>query len=195
MATNVRAVTGIAHRAKVKAPQRPASRGKAVVKAPQEKRGVGLLAYRSGTGVDAYVRLVRGASPMDIMEIERTGVAGSFLKDLSKKMDLPAAQVFRILGVPRTSGESKAAKGQLLTGKSGLAAVGLIKLVGIAQEIVNNSTAAGAKNFDSVKWLGQWVERPQPSLGGRKPSDMLDTPTGVDVVARLLGSMQSGAYQ
>lgn len=35
---------------------------------------------------------------------------------------------------------------------------------------------------------------PSP-LGGRKPADLIDTPTGVEVVARLLGSIESGAYQ
>ena len=39
------------------------------------------------------------------------------------------------------------------------------------------------------------IERPQPALGGRKPADLIDTPTGVEVVARLLGSIESGAYQ
>ena len=60
--------------------------------------------------------------------------------------------------------------------------------------IVQDSTAAEAKNFDTVKWLGQWIERPQPALGGSKPADYLDTPTGVEIVSKLLGAMRSGAY-
>ena len=28
-----------------------------------------------------------------------------------------------------------------------------------------------------------------------KPAELIDTPTGVDVVARLLGAIESGAYQ
>ena len=71
----------------------------------------------------------------------------------------------------------------------------MIKLLGIAQSIVNNSTAAEAKAFDAAKWLGQWIEQPQPALGGRRPADLISTPTGVEVVARLLGSLESGAYQ
>jgi uncharacterized protein (DUF2384 family) len=71
----------------------------------------------------------------------------------------------------------------------------MVKLLGIAQSIVANSTASEARDFDAAKWLGLWIERPQPALGGRKPADILDTPTGVEVVARLLGSVESGAYQ
>jgi len=89
----------------------------------------------------------------------------------------------------------KAAGGKMIAGGAGQAAIGMVKLLGIAQEIVANSTATEAKGFDAAKWLGQWIERPQPSLGGRRPADLLDTPTGVEVVARLLGSIESGAYQ
>jgi len=64
-----------------------------------------------------------------------------------------------------------------------------------ARQRFQPTTASEAKMFDATKWLGQWIERPQPALGGRKPADLLDTPTGVELVARLLGSIESGAYQ
>ena len=153
------------------------------------------ILYRRNKGVDAYVRAISAASPMEIVAIERQGVQGAFIKDLSKRMDLATSRIFAILGVPKATAEKKAAAGELVTGRGGQAAVGMIKLLGIAQGIVENSTASQAKGFDAAKWLGQWIERPQPSLGGRKPADLIDTPTGVEVVARLLGSIESGAYQ
>jgi len=73
----------------------------------------------------------------------------------------------------------------------GQAAIGVIKLFAIAKEIVANSTAAESKDFETAAWLGQWIERSQPALGGRKPADLLDTPTGFERVARLLGSIGS----
>ena len=73
--------------------------------------------------------------------------------------------------------------------------LGLVRLLGITQDMVASSTADEARDFDAPKWLGRWLERPQPSLGGRKPADLLDTPTGVEIVARLLGAVESGAYQ
>jgi putative toxin-antitoxin system antitoxin component (TIGR02293 family) len=153
------------------------------------------LTYQSAKGVDAYVLEVSAATPMEIVEIERQGVQGSFLKALSKRMSVPTSRIFTILGVPKATAEKKAASGEFVSGAGGQAAVGMIRLLGIAQEIVNNSTADEARNFDSAKWLGQWIERPQPALGGRKPAELIDTPTGVEVVARLLGSIESGAYQ
>ena len=153
------------------------------------------ILYQRTQGIDAYVHAIAHATPMEIVEIERQGVLGTFIKDLSKRMELPTSRVFNILGVPKATAEKKAAAGEFVSGSSGQAAVGMIKLLGIAQEIVNNSTAPEAKNFDAAKWLGQWIERPQPALGGRKPADLVDTPTGVELVARLLGSIESGAYQ
>ena len=154
------------------------------------------IAYqRDQGGVDAYVRAVASASPLQIVDIERQGVMGTFIKDLSKRMEVPTSRVFAILGIPKATAEKKAAAGALVGGSGGLAAVGMIRLLGIAQGIVDNSTASEARDFDAARWLGKWIEQPQPALGGRKPADLIDTPTGVDVVARLLGSVESGAYQ
>jgi putative toxin-antitoxin system antitoxin component (TIGR02293 family) len=164
--------------------------------APKPRRGTkAVILYQRNKGVDAYVRAVSGATPMEIVAIERQGVQGIFIKDLSKRMDLATSRFFAILGVPKATAEKKAAAGELVSGSGGQAAIGMIKLLGIAQDIVENSKAPEAKGFDAAKWLGQWIERPQPSLGGRKPADLIDTPTGVEVVARLLGSIESGAYQ
>ncbi|MEJ7668257.1 MAG: antitoxin Xre/MbcA/ParS toxin-binding domain-containing protein [Casimicrobiaceae bacterium] len=154
-----------------------------------------MIAYHSTKGVDDYVRRVARATPMQIVEIERQGVFGSFIKDLSKRMEIPSSRIFAILGIPKATAEKKATAGERVAGRGGQAAIGMVKLLGIAEEIVANSTASEAQGFDATKWLGQWIERPQPALGGRKPADLLDTPTGVDVVARLLGSIESGAYQ
>ena len=155
----------------------------------------GVIAYRSTKGVDDYVRQVARATPLQLVEIERQGVLGSFIKDLSRRMDIPSSRIFTILGVPKATAEKKAAAGERVEGSGGQAAIGMVRLLGIAQEIVANSTAREAKTFDATKWLGQWIERPQRALGGRKPAELMDTPTGTELVARLLGSIESGAYQ
>jgi len=154
-----------------------------------------VVAYRPGRGVDDFVQQVSVATPLQLVEAERHGVAGRFLKDLSKRMEIPATRIFDMLGVPKATAEKKSAAGEVLAGSGGQAAIGVAKLIAIAQGIVANSTAEDATGFDAAKWLGQWLERPQPSLGGRKPAELVDTPTGIEVVSRLLGSIESGAYQ
>lgn len=158
-------------------------------------RGVHIVMYHPSRGVDDFVHQVSIATPLQLVETERKGVAGRFLKDIAKRMEIPAARVFTMVGVPKATAEKKAAAGEVVSGSGGQAAIGIARLLGIAQAIVSNSTAAQAKGFDSAKWFGQWLERPQPSLGGRMPADLLDTPTGIAVVARLLGAIESGSYQ
>ena len=63
-------------------------------------------------GVDACVKHVASATPMEIVAIERAGVPGSFIKDLSKRMKIPSSRIFRILGVPKATAEKKAATGR-----------------------------------------------------------------------------------
>lgn len=153
------------------------------------------IVYQSKTGIDAYVQQIFDATPMQIVEIERKGVPGFFIKDLSRRMEIPSSRIFRILGLAKATAEKKAAAGEMIAGRGGQSAIGMVKLLGIAQRIITDSTADAAQDFDAARWLGLWIERPQPALGGRKPADLLDTPTGVQVVARLLGSIESGAYQ
>lgn len=154
-----------------------------------------VVMYVHDKGVDDFVQQVHGATPIQLVEAERHGVDGMFLKDLSKRIDMPAARVFTMLGVPRATAEKKAMQGAIVSGSGGQAAIAIAKLLGTAKAIVENSTSLEAKGFDSAKWLGKWLERPQPALGGRKPADLIDTPTGVEVVTRLLGAIESGAYQ
>lgn len=145
--------------------------------------------------VDAYVKKVISANSEQLMELEQEGVPGTFITGLSERLNVPKQRMYGVLGISKATAERKATKSGKLTGASGYAALGMAKLLGIAQEIVDNSTAEEANGFDAAAWLGEWIERPQPALGGRKPAEMLKTPTGIKVVARLLGSLESGAYQ
>jgi len=153
------------------------------------------ITYRPAKGIADFVDQVARATPAVLIATERHGVTGIFLKDLSKKMELPAVRVFSMLGIPKATAEKKATTGSLVSGSGGYAAIGVAKLLGIVEALVADSTAPEATGFNSAKWLGIWLELPQPALGGKRPADMIDTPTGLEVVTRLLGSIHSGAYQ
>jgi len=74
--------------------------------------------------------------------------------------------------------------------------VGLMELINRVEDMLaaerDNEQARG---FDVEKWVGEWIQRPQPALGGLAPADVMDTPTGRASVMRVLGAIQSGAYQ
>lgn len=151
--------------------------------------------YARKKGVDAFVDQVAEATPMQVHEAELRGVDGHLLKDLAKRMDIPAVRLFQIIGIPKATAERKSAAQEPITGAAGQAALGLTRLLALARGIVADSTAADAKDFDAARWLGRWLEQPQPALGGRKPADLIATPTGLEMVTRLLGAIESGAYQ
>jgi len=145
--------------------------------------------------LSGYVDYLREATPLQRVEAEREGVPARMVKHMASDMDLPAVRMFDILGIAKATAEAKAAQQAHITGASGQAALGLIQLLGIARDIVADSTDPAAADFDAARWLGLWIEQPQAALGGQRPADLLDTPTGLSVVARLLGALASGAYQ
>ena len=152
------------------------------------------LAYHDGEGVHAYIKRLREADPMELVEIERKGIDSTFLVDLAAGLGLPRSRVFQILGAPKSTAARKTATGSRIDGLAGWAAIGMIKLIGEAQDLVDRSTSTGADTFDTLKWMGQWLERPQPALGGRLPADFLATPTGAQVVSKVLGAIGSDTY-
>ncbi|MFD0324333.1 antitoxin Xre/MbcA/ParS toxin-binding domain-containing protein [Lysobacter gummosus] len=155
-----------------------------------------LQAYNNAPAtLNGYVAYLRSASPLQRVEAEREGVPAQVVKHMATSMDLSAVRMFNILGIAKATAESKAAQHARITGASGQAALGVMHLLGIAEAMLKDSTAPDARDFDWAKWLGSWIEQPQAALGGQKPADLLDTPTGLSVVARLLGSLESGAYQ
>jgi len=177
----------------VKAAQPVASTNLAKRAAAEEPQNE-LIVYRTKIGLLHFAKLVFGATPAQIAATERQGVNSVILKDLSAGLGVPSIHLYKMLGVPKATAEKKVATNGYLAGAPGMSAIGLTKLLAQAESIVANSTSEAAKNFDVPKWLGQWIERPQNALGGKKPSELLDTPTGIEMVSKVLGAIESGAY-
>ena len=141
-----------------------------------------------------FAHLLWKAPPVERMESERAGMQAAFLKRLAQRLKIDYVRMFDIVGVPKATAEKKAAANEAIVGAPGQAALGMVRLLAMADEMLLHSTAPEAEKFDTVAWLGRWIEIPQPALGGRKPADMLDTPTGLETVAKLMGALESGAY-
>lgn len=190
--------------AAAKAPPRPGARG---AHAAEDRGAVHIIHcelgprdhpfidYDRAAGVDAFVRQVCTASPMQIVSIQRCGVDGRFLVDFSRDLDVPKTRMFVFIGLPRATAEKRVAAGTRITGLPGQATLGIVKLLGMAQEIFADSTDPAAAEIDVKRWLGAWLQRPQPALGGQAPAQLLDTAAGLAMVERVLGALRSGAYQ
>ncbi len=151
-------------------------------------------AVQRGTPTDseAFMQVLNTASPMQWVDIERQGVDAAVLSDLAKRMEVSYSHLAETVGIPKATAARKLANNEKI---NGAAAIALARLLAMASDIVADSTSPEAETFNTARWLGQWIEQPQPALGGCKPSDLLDTPTGVAMVTKLLGAIRSGAYQ
>ncbi len=139
-----------------------------------------------------FVAALRQATTMDLVQIERHGVPAQLLSFLADRLGVPLSEVLRITRAPRSTTLRKLSEGGRLHGTAGQAALGVTRLLAKAREMVDESTHPDAAGFDVSRWLGEWIGKAQPALGGRKPEELLDTPTGLDAVMRVLGAIQSG---
>ena len=124
---------------------------------------------------------------------EREGVPSEMVVTVMKEMGSTAGEFQRIVGVPKSTFAKKISEKSAFGGAAGQAVLGLAELVNLAEDLVDPK-ARDAAGFDAGRWVGEWIQRPQPALGGRKPADLMDTPTGRDSVKRVLGALGSGAY-
>lgn len=150
------------------------------------------LTYQGSESLDDFVYSVNNALPKQLIEVERRGVSARFVGDMATRMCVSYTHLSKMLGISKATAARKLAKNEPI---NGTAAIAIARLLAIANEIVKDSTDPDGSKFDTAKWLGQWIELPQPALGGRKPSELLDTPTGAAMVTRVLRAIRSGAYQ
>ena len=60
---------------------------------------------------------------------------------------------------------------------------------------VLNAQQASPSEFNFDHWFEEWLKRPQPTLGNSRPSDLMNTPDGIESVRRVFGASIRGAYQ
>lgn len=131
----------------------------------------------------------------EMVEIERNGVPAQVFAGNIERLKMPSSRALQIFNIPKSTAAHKLKTDGKFEGADALAYIRLEKLLLLAESIVANSLHPDANNFDSGKWLGEWIERPQPALGGLKPADLLDTEAGGLRVQQVLAAIESGAYQ
>ena len=65
------------------------------------------LSLEPNCGVEGYARFLASATPMQMVDIEKLGVESRLVKDLAKRLNLPASRVLTIIGVPKATAEKK----------------------------------------------------------------------------------------
>jgi Protein of unknown function (DUF2384) len=131
----------------------------------------------------------------EAMEIERNGVPVEWVFKNGEILKISNARLLDIFNIPKSTAAHKLKAGSRFEGVGAQAYLRLERMIGLAQSIAENSLHPDAKNFDFGRWLGEWIEQPQPALGGIKPADMMDTEVGGQRVLEVLAALESGSYQ
>jgi len=132
------------------------------------------------------------AQPTERIKLIRDGVPANFVVLISKSMGVTKESLFTTLRLPRATIDRKVSNNQALPPEQGERVIGMAKLVGQVQVMVEQS--GDPTGFDAAKWVARWMEEPSPALGGKRPATYMDTVEGQELVSNLVARMQSGAY-
>lgn len=142
--------------------------------------------------IDLNYLVIYEASAHERVKILKRGIKASVAKRIVADLGMPAALTYEALNVPASTINRKAKTGAVLRSDEGERILGLAKLVGQVESLVQG--VDGAEGFDSRAWTSRWLREPVPALGGVAPLDFMDTMEGQALVSDTLARVQSGAY-
>jgi putative toxin-antitoxin system antitoxin component (TIGR02293 family) len=131
-------------------------------------------------------------SPAEVIHIIRQGVPAERLIEMGACLHRSKEWLFRTLKLPRSTMDHKIRQHERLSPEYSERVIGLERLIGQVQAMVEDTEAA--PDFNACRWVGQWLDRPVPALGGAKPADFMDTLQGQALVSRLLAQSQAGVF-
>jgi putative toxin-antitoxin system antitoxin component (TIGR02293 family) len=145
----------------------------------------------SSTSPRDYVFLERDAL-IDRIRMVKEGLPAQMLATLANDMHVSRKCLCDWLGIQSTTAARKAATKGALSQNESERTLGAARLLGQVQWIFAESGEPAG--FDVGRWLGEWLEQPNPALGGHTPGEFMDTGDGRALISRLVSQMQSGAY-
>lgn len=131
-------------------------------------------------------------SAQDRLEIIKGGIKASVAKRIVANLGLPATLTYDALNVPISTINRKAKTGAALRSDEAERVLGLAKLVGQVEFMVQG--VDGAEGFNARAWTSRWLREPAPALGGAAPLEYMGTMEGQALVCDTLARIQSGAY-
>lgn len=160
-----------------------------LAESPQE-----YAAALSGEGAPrkGWFEAVFAQAPTERVATAKRGVPATYLAHLAKATGEPKERVIALLGLSRATVDRKARENRPLSVVESERVLGLAKVIGQAQAMVDES--GDPAGFDAARWLASWLERPLPALGGRAPAGFMDTAEGQQIVSDLLARARGGAY-
>lgn len=120
--------------------------------------------------------------PIKEIEAIREGVLPQDIEGYLSSHEYVMKDVLQRLDIPASTYKSKKGKGQVLDSASSEKLMRLVSVIKVAGEIIGES--------DTKDWLYREI----PSLGNRRPIDLLDTEVGHRLVEQALQQIKYGVY-
>ncbi len=139
-----------------------------------------------------FAKTLYRASPAERVSLIRAGVPASLIPELVVAMRVSRESLLHMLNLPAASSRQKARQEAMLSTEQSEQVIGLMQLIGQVAVMVDDS--GDSTDFDPARWVGEWLERPIPALGGAKPADYMNTTTGQRLVSNLLAQSQLGVF-
>ena len=116
------------------------------------------------------------AAPIVRIDMIKRGVPATLVVELAAQLCISKEQLCRTLGLARATIDRKVREASLLSPDETSRVLGLSRLVGRVQAIVED--AGSVADFDAAVWAATWLEQPLPALGGQRPAEWMDTAEG-----------------
>jgi putative toxin-antitoxin system antitoxin component (TIGR02293 family) len=139
----------------------------------------------------SYLEVFR-ATPVDRIRMIKDGVRAVEAKRIFSDLAVSQGWAFAALNLSPATVNRKAAQNKVLSPDESERVIGMAKLIGQLEAIVEES--GDAAGFDAAAWMSRWLREPLPAFGGRCPVELLDTMEGQALIADALAQIQSGAY-
>jgi putative toxin-antitoxin system antitoxin component (TIGR02293 family) len=131
-------------------------------------------------------------SPLERISLTRQRIPAAEVKRLLADLNISQGTGLKALNLPSATVNKKAKTGDLLSREESERVIGLARLVGQLEAMVEESGDGSA--FDARAWIARWLAEPLPAFGGARPLDLIDTMEGQGLVSSALAKLQSGAY-
>lgn len=139
----------------------------------------------------SYMQIYK-AAPLERIEIVKAGLPASRAKQIISDLAMPVASASAALHVSVSTINRKAKNKEVLDRDESERFLGLAKLIGQVQAMVEES--GDPEGFDARAWTARWLKEPLAAFGGARPVDFMDTMEGQALVSDALARIQSGAY-
>ncbi|GAC1438861.1 MAG: hypothetical protein NVSMB63_03260 [Sediminibacterium sp.] len=121
-------------------------------------------------------------SGIDFVTACNKGIPKLSVINLAEIMDVPMKDIAALLNVSyKTLGRKKSADI-------------LDSLASSLSIEIAHTIAKGLSVFESPDKLKHWLQKENKALHGKKPFELLNTPTGIKMVNRVLGRIEEGVY-